>query len=868
MSTNPFPPVEKVEVMTEPTVKDDDVSAFLKSESGASYELINEHPSKIPTPNCIHATEKAKKDRNRRASVNLREDVRNVLEGLTYHPLESVDLLDRPGPSFEGLVFNKYGVATNQKQLASNLNISQLWRACSRHYLITSEESEGSKGRRKIHTSFDKFRHTQISQVNPKLCACMFKDVVEVQWNLRWGAHCRQCFGKAENQDGWAVVMPQERLDKGDYLSDHNGGASATADRSSGSTIRYCGFTNFHAEMQCRDHPASVPIPMADVTRLGDTASIAHSNQMHQLNLTVSNHDMHGSHTKKRRASIQAIRRILGGGDKKTNDERSIIDLASTIPPETLSASLYSSQGAAEPLDVDEEIPQTFHADWRMTDTAANFPNVVYNEKGQYDFDVDGLANHPGAIINPIQPGLLCILDGHGNGGKLGVARAATTIAEALTLAMSNVSWLATHLGVKTENLTDLLNSELETGVQDNMVGNQEDFIFGELGNTINLKSSLCSCSIDKQLLFHGLSCVGNPSLVQSDKENVDKATDQTGTVQPVCFQRSVLETTRQLIVNLLSVTIRLAHSRILHENDCLNRDFGATCTTMLICGRYLFASWVGDSPGCLIAIKGNKFGAIRLTNEHSLYNLNEQRRIEDFVGPGDLEEQDAKRRARRHSRGHIIETQNAGERLIPSHMPYAESRNRGLSINMSRAIGHNKLTYCGLSPQPEFATLDILYALPRMKWCTGPKFPESIPSDKNRSFLNTNTHSAVALGTASLEECSSLMHIKPEPSVSAPFRQTDNPYRVAPSGEMISAFKDLEIYVCAYSDGVGDCMNPCDVGAEIYLKRALPCQDIATHLTAKAEEVRQLAANIGKDNCVVVLSKMTLSSVLPVMDD
>jgi len=832
---------------------------------------------------------KQRKNRTRRSSVALRQDLRNALEML--YPLESANLMDRPI-----IQLHKGVEKSRETHHMGNVNIASLWRASARHLVILSEELEGSKGFRYGEDEFDDHRHKEFASVkDARVCRCLFKDSVEVQWSMKWGAYTRQCAFKPENQDGWVAVVPSDAKMRNRFLSDRSDDPENKQDSATQKDfITYNGITNYNAEAACRSFSTSVLIPKIDLTLFSSQASILEAQYLHSTGSAWPSLDLKtGTGSKrKRRGSLHVIRQMLIGDRDSARDhlpDPRDVAKALNMSKQKAEASCWSLQSESGPLSSIVRITnqKAFDAEWQRVDAGANYPSKLSTgTKGSSEFlsvqavDDDVHQFHQGSIVSPLQPAVIVCMDGHGSGGKLGVARAATTMAEALSLSLSCISWLG-GVGGFTDSLShpqirEEINNLLVRAELDVTIGSEESLVFDGLGVNMNPKNTLCTCRSDAQILNHMTlyrgSKSGIPTADMTLKSKNGMPTAET-TAAPLkekepkiaCLNRATLEATRQLMINSLSVAFRLAHSRLLEENDLMERDFGTTACAMAIAGRYLYAAWVGDSPGCLVAIKNNRIGVIRLTHEHCLKNIYEKERIKTWTGPSQVDQKMQQRRARRNSRGHILETQHAGHRLIPEGVSYHESRCRGLSINMSRALGHNQLTYCALSPQPEFACIDLLYCLQRMKWFTGPKANEAWENEatSNRLFHNANTLKNIEVSDEAIEENSTMFHIKPDPAPIGVTRDKDELYSV-PSPDMCKAFGGLELYVCAYTDGIGDCLNPAIVGAEIYRNRLSSCIDIARRLTERAEEIRSVYS-LNRDNCAMIVSKLKLDSFIPV---
>jgi len=863
-----------------------DNEAFIKSDTGWIESTDSSGLQSYKTPPVLFSEPiivdepyrtKQRKNRTRRSSVALRQDLRNALEML--YTLESVNLMDRPIIQLE-----KGAERPKETHHMGNVNIASLWRASARHVALLSEELEGSKGARHGEDEFDIHRHKEFSGVkDAKVCRCLFKDSIECQWNMKWGAYNRQCAFKNENQDGWAAVVPSDFKVINRFLSDRSVDTvgNNTESEEKQDFVTYNGISNYHAEAGCKYYSSSVLIPKIDATQFGSQASILEAQYLHSSGLAWPV-DQKNNTRRTRRGSLHVIRQMLIGDREKDNREK-LPDLPEILKSIKMSknkveTSCWSLQSESGPLSTSVRITnqKAFTAEWQRIDAGANYPSKLNNGPDRPGEDSSTRAiveddvqnHHTGSTVSPLQPAVLICMDGHGTGGKLGVARAATTMAESLSLALSCISWLGGVAGFTDTMSPSQINEEVELlsarGNCDLTIGGKESFIFDGIGVNMNPKNTLCTCGSDAQILRQSTRFRASQGSIPTEDDQ--QMNEPYGSKEPkiVCFNRATLEATRQLMINSISVAFRIAHSRLLEENDLIEKDFGTTACAMAIAGRYLYAAWVGDSPGCLVAIRNNRIGVIRLTHEHCLKNIFEKERIATWTGPSQVDQKMQQRKARRNSRGHILETQHAGHRLIPEGVSYHESRSRGLSINMSRALGHNQLTYCALSPQPEFACIDLLYCLHRMKWFTGPKKADTWDgSCSHRLFQNANTLRNVELSDEAIGECSNMFHIKPDPSPIDLKRDRDELLSVS-SPDLCQVFGGLELFVCAYTDGIGDCLNPAIVGSEIYLNKDATCMEIARRLTERAEEVRSVFS-LNRDNCAMVVSKLKLDTFIPV---
>jgi len=134
------------------------------------------------------------------------------------------------------------------------------------------------------------------------------------------------------------------------------------------------------------------------------------------------------------------------------------------------------------------------------------------------------------------------------------------------------------------------------------------------------------------------------------------------------------------------------AYTTILTQSGCTPRplDYGTTCVVAITDGSTLTVANVGDSKiMCYYYANGSQGekvrGEIPLSVEHSLNNPKEVSRVT-------------------RNGGGVSETL----RLYPKVMEFVQARKLGLSINMSRALGHPVLCKHGLSPTPEFKSIKL----------------------------------------------------------------------------------------------------------------------------------------------------------------
>lgn len=134
--------------------------------------------------------------------------------------------------------------------------------------------------------------------------------------------------------------------------------------------------------------------------------------------------------------------------------------------------------------------------------------------------------------------------------------------------------------------------------------------------------------------------------------------------------------------------------------SQIVERDSGTTLVSSMIMGRYILTQFVGDSVALAFIFDDPKnqrlrddpdCSVVRLSCDHHLGLIRETRRIES------------------EGTGKILKGAMGEWRLVPSKLTYSAARGLGLSINMSRSLGHCVLANCALSPEPEFTMIDLL---------------------------------------------------------------------------------------------------------------------------------------------------------------
>eukprot|EP01083_Nonionella_stella_P040977 111115_1 len=120
---------------------------------------------------------------------------------------------------------------------------------------------------------------------------------------------------------------------------------------------------------------------------------------------------------------------------------------------------------------------------------------------------------------------------------------------------------------------------------------------------------------------------------------------------------------------------------------DLVTPDYGTTAVMSLLSGKTCFTANCGDSRAVLLTRSpSGVWSLLRLSRDHSPHLCSKEK------------ERVVKEGARLTQQGKFL-------RVSPGDIPLTEARARGLSLNLSRALGHAVLSHYGISAEPECTT-------------------------------------------------------------------------------------------------------------------------------------------------------------------
>ncbi|KAH0479177.1 MAG: uncharacterized protein KVP18_000212 [Porospora cf. gigantea A] len=278
----------------------------------------------------------------------------------------------------------------------------------------------------------------------------------------------------------------------------------------------------------------------------------------------------------------------------------------------------------------------------------------------------------------------------------------------------------------------------------------------------------------------------------------------------PKCKPQEILSD----VMDSCCVATRMAHMTNYRATELAERDSGSTLVSCVVLGRYVVTQFLGDSQAFAYVFqnKSDEPTIFKLNVDHSLNLISEAKRIE-AEGSGKI------------VRGSFDEL-----RLIPSRIPYPTARGLGLSINMSRSLGHCVLSNYALSPEPEFTVIDLLPLL-RLKT------EDSRSGSRARRNRADVTLSRLPTNFASVKTLSRVLNPnrKVEEPVAARNVARAVPDRTAPGPveDVATTLEQNEVFLVLMSDGVSEVVNKNEI-AKI-LRKDTPLV-VAQKLTKLAE--------------------------------
>lgn len=201
---------------------------------------------------------------------------------------------------------------------------------------------------------------------------------------------------------------------------------------------------------------------------------------------------------------------------------------------------------------------------------------------------------------------------------------------------------------------------------------------------------------------------------------------------QRLCGEREACE-----MLGVVRSALEEAQETVVRLNIEAQKDFGSTCVTITLVNDLLITSACGDSTALLISFQpkhgsavppvhppgnsqhhqvpssgsgsGSCLGlALGTTPAAAVDSLQGPPWIIELSRRHHLDDKEEAGRIAALGEGRVIIGDGGVLRLIPGNLDYEESKRRGLSINMSRSVGHAIFKGLGLSTQNDYSILSL----------------------------------------------------------------------------------------------------------------------------------------------------------------
>ncbi|KAH7647611.1 hypothetical protein FG379_001868 [Cryptosporidium bovis] len=226
-----------------------------------------------------------------------------------------------------------------------------------------------------------------------------------------------------------------------------------------------------------------------------------------------------------------------------------------------------------------------------------------------------------------------------------------------------------------------------------------------------------------------------------------------------------------ETVIDVLNKGFNYAHESVIKANISSKKDFGTTCIVVGIVDKYLVTANCGDSSAICIVPNQKKRAKTDLINENlgipkikksnlsdmrlpdlpipliprkktssSIYDINGifcgsgalntnnlgindtgnrnskqyYHKIYYLSNPHCLVRKSERQRIDQSGVGKVVLGDYGMLRLIPSYLTYQQARDMGLSISMSRSLGHMHLSRCALLPTPDYRIFNIGIGSPK----------------------------------------------------------------------------------------------------------------------------------------------------------
>ncbi|KAH8741933.1 hypothetical protein FG386_003128 [Cryptosporidium ryanae] len=417
-------------------------------------------------------------------------------------------------------------------------------------------------------------------------------------------------------------------------------------------------------------------------------------------------------------------------------------------------------------------------------------------------------------------------------------------------------------------------------------------------------------------------------------------------------------------VLDVLNKGFSYAHESVIKANISSKKDFGTTCIVVGIVDKYLITANCGDSSAiCIVPnqkkrikpdlisentntprVKRSNLSEIRLPDlpvplaprkkaSSSVYDLNNV-----FGGPGGgpttgtfenetegrsssqsyhkiyylsnphcLVRKSERQRIDQSGVGKVVLGDYGMLRLIPSYLTYQQARDMGLSISMSRSLGHMYLSRCALLPTPDYRIFNIGIGSPRresLRSIRSAEEEEAVKRMENEKMISFSEalveQSVISLGwrnprpshvsstephTESIEldwstdddsfinngfarcRCCSENPLSNCKCVSASNRAGDDSNENAArsshttregqeDADNCDAREWEECYVVIMSDGISDILDGFSIADIIINSVDKTLEEIAATITSEAEKKRRFN-NIRADNCTAIVVRI-----------
>ncbi|CUV06527.1 unnamed protein product [Cryptosporidium hominis] len=254
--------------------------------------------------------------------------------------------------------------------------------------------------------------------------------------------------------------------------------------------------------------------------------------------------------------------------------------------------------------------------------------------------------------------------------------------------------------------------------------------------------------------------------------------------------------------------------------------------------------------PDLPVPLSYNKSSGQTTSNFHGIYYLS---------NPHCLNRKSERQRIDQSGVGKVVLGDYGMLRLIPSYLSYSQARDLGLSISMSRSLGHMHLSRCALLPTPDYRILN-LGGIPPRKECINSIRKQTVDSQRAK----IEDENMACFSEALIEQSVIAIGWGNRPSIYKSNNHVENiELNWGTDDESFSNHLAInggcdgkpwqDSYIVIMSDGVSDILDGFTIADIIVDSQDKSMQEIATLLTTEAERKRRMS-NIRADNCTVIV--------------